>query len=1345
MLGEPRAMLPEALYDVASKRDAMPASELASQQMHFVRYNGEGLAPGYWEQDQSRTASKPDALPSRVSLHIIQAPAEWAFPLRTDKYIKPPFVVRLEVLHKHSADIPVLLQVLLLTQAEAENMSSWDVTAAIADSKSTTDGETATFSRLPQGLPLTLLRGTLQHSQVVKARMANHDSPNAGTHSLGQPMSQQQQRFPRPACNHGPDPNSMRHISSRLGLSTEPLSSGAKANATTPTSTSTVSLPDSSGPLACPGKNVFTYPYSSCAAPEAAREPNLPPLPQEGGAQIPRVRTACSIATQAHNPHGLHPGQASPASPDCVDPCGDSSKECSTASPLATTCSGAEEPESAEGTAFRPQLACLQGDEGNHHELGAQGTQLPMQPGVCGGAQTLSGIPPARLLAHIGSRLSDPCRDLPRSSSTGNPANTLSPMAPGVGLAPGCEEGEADILPGRPDQGQARRARSKTTYQDFQFGDLRFSRPSRMKPVYIAFAAHLTATSELLVTLFKLPTISTCRAEQWSAACYKLGLPATLPPAQPSRHPTPSKSVSTPTNTFNPTPTPSMSPEPSSYNQSQSMPVQQLGRLSAAPAGHRPSCDSPGPTSPCLIQSDPLQRQVGPASSSVSPPATANGHQNSAGLPPSCHVAPSMSHGSSGAANAMAVARTSMPDPGPQPGKEPLWGHMPSLVVKGYTTAAAVLGWCCESYESTGLRRQLLDADMQALLTMAGLPRTSPSSAFTPVQGDPASLAVFQRHFAGILRVLRATSNLWNACQPTLVGGFEVHREAAVRALAGQPAGTFLIRLSMTHPEGGLAVALKQTSAAGTRDPLAVPAGTSATTSSGDVLHVLIKPQELGDRSRVATMLRDLPGATHLLDVYTSKRIDKRKVFPSSYMHLRQLQTLMPSCSGLAPPSPPSHTQEHLQAEWDSGQAAATPAHVQAPPWHENAAVDASLPAVLAHSQAYAHSQQAHHNSCHQPQGQLQLPQQVWLDQAATGLTGTADTAGAWASSQASAHPAMSQQPQSSRQSQRQGASLTGHCLMGPSGQPFTSTSTGARGSETSYAGPPHPLQHMHSDARWHGGVGDNPTGLPTTAALAAVSCHSPAAFFHGVPPSTPGHHPSPGYPAALSPAAMHSLPTPAGLTSPPTRARTSSTNPHSGKSAGGVTARIMALPLRAFAEGLLGPGSKKRVSTQGRQSSGCSDTAQPTVSGMGVVMAGEASHQHPRLVSMEAPAGCHGVQLPGQEQQQRQTPADAPQLHAPQAMVWQGPAAHCMSPTASLQMDPKDLRQAFSAATGTAAGYPQPLLALGQLGSQAPPACEQLATDLIFTPGVGAHHTDALFNMDEMSMLAMMDNLLDH
>ncbi|KAL6757670.1 hypothetical protein V8C86DRAFT_1627431 [Haematococcus lacustris] len=613
MLGEPRAMLPEALYDVASKRDAMPASELASQQMHFVRYNGGGLAPGYWEQDQSRTASKPDALPSRVSLHIIQAPAEWAFPLRTDKYIKPPFVVRLEVLHKHSADIPVLLQVLLLTQAEAENMSSWDVTAAIADSKSTTDGETATFSRLPQGLPLTLLRGTLQHSQVVKARMANHDSPNAGTHSLGQPMSQQQQQFPRPACNHGPDPNSMRHTSSRLGLSTEPLSSGAKANATSPTSTSTVSLPDSSGPLACPGKNVFTYPYSSCAAPEAAREPNLPPLPQEGGAQIPRVRTACSIATQAHNPHGLHPGQASPASPDCVDPCGDSSKECSTASPLATTCSGAEEPESAEGTAFRPQLACLQGDEGNHHELGAQGTQLPMQPGVCCEAQTLSGVPPARLLAHIGSRLGDPCRDLPRSSSTGNPANTLSPMAPGVGLAPGCEEGEADILPGRPDQGQARRARSKTTYQDFQFGDLRFSRPSRMKPVYIAFAAHLTATSELLVTLFKLPTISTCRAEQWSAACYKLGLPATLPPAQPSRHPTPSKSVSTPTNTFNPTPTPSMSPEPSSYNQSQSMPVQQLGRLSAAPAGHRPSCDSPGPTSPCLIQSDPPQRQVGPA------------------------------------------------------------------------------------------------------------------------------------------------------------------------------------------------------------------------------------------------------------------------------------------------------------------------------------------------------------------------------------------------------------------------------------------------------------------------------------------------------------------------------------------------------------------------------------------------------------------------------------------------------------------------------------------------------------------------------------------------------------
>ena len=37
--------------------------------------------------------------------------------------------------------------------------------------------------------------------------------------------------------------------------------------------------------------------------------------------------------------------------------------------------------------------------------------------------------------------------------------------------------------------------------------------------------------------------------------------------------------------------------------------------------------------------------------------------------------------------------------------------------------------------------------------------------------------------------------------------------------------------------------------------------------------------------------IRDFSGATHVLDVYRQKRVDKRKVFASNYTHLRGLST----------------------------------------------------------------------------------------------------------------------------------------------------------------------------------------------------------------------------------------------------------------------------------------------------------------------------------------------------------------------------------------------------------------------------------------------------------------------
>lgn len=45
---------------------------------------------------------------------------------------------------------------------------------------------------------------------------------------------------------------------------------------------------------------------------------------------------------------------------------------------------------------------------------------------------------------------------------------------------------------------------------------------------------------------------------------------------------------------------------------------------------------------------------------------------------------------------------------------------------------------------------------------------------------------------------------------------------------------------------------------------------------------------------RVDTWIRDFAGATHVLDVYRQKRVDKRKVFASNYMRLKGLEAESP-------------------------------------------------------------------------------------------------------------------------------------------------------------------------------------------------------------------------------------------------------------------------------------------------------------------------------------------------------------------------------------------------------------------------------------------------------------------
>lgn len=151
----------------------------------------------------------------------------------------------------------------------------------------------------------------------------------------------------------------------------------------------------------------------------------------------------------------------------------------------------------------------------------------------------------------------------------------------------------------------------------------------------------------------------------------------------------------------------------------------------------------------------------------------------------------------------------------------------------------------------------------QALVALAGLDDARAVSLM-PQHQLHAQIAHFVRQFRTMTALLRHVSGLWNACQPCIVAGFEVGRDAAVRALAAQPPGTFLCRLSMSAATGGLALAVR----AAPGHPQTGPDG---------VLHVLITQADLGSQ-RVDTLIRDYAGATHLLDVYSGKRVDKRKV-----------------------------------------------------------------------------------------------------------------------------------------------------------------------------------------------------------------------------------------------------------------------------------------------------------------------------------------------------------------------------------------------------------------------------------------------------------------------------------
>jgi hypothetical protein len=118
---------------------------------------------------------------------------------------------------------------------------------------------------------------------------------------------------------------------------------------------------------------------------------------------------------------------------------------------------------------------------------------------------------------------------------------------------------------------------------------------------------------------------------------------------------------------------------------------------------------------------------------------------------------------------------------------------------------------------------------------------------------------------------------VWNLEDPCVIAGFDMDRLGTVQALSLEPVGTFICRFSMSQP-GCLVLSCR------------VPE--SHPNADGDgLLHAIIKLDDLFER-RVETWIRDFAGATHILDVYRNKRVDKRKVFTSNYTRLRAMDVL---------------------------------------------------------------------------------------------------------------------------------------------------------------------------------------------------------------------------------------------------------------------------------------------------------------------------------------------------------------------------------------------------------------------------------------------------------------------
>ena len=137
----------------------------------------------------------------------------------------------------------------------------------------------------------------------------------------------------------------------------------------------------------------------------------------------------------------------------------------------------------------------------------------------------------------------------------------------------------------------------------------------------------------------------------------------------------------------------------------------------------------------------------------------------------------------------------------------------------------ALREWIMEEYDSRGWRRRLTELDLQTLESQAGFPVGGGDVNVSAMQWEE-----FTSQFRDVLNLLAKISPVWNLEDPCVISGLDMDRCRTSQALAREPPGTVICRLSWSEP-GSLVLTCK------------VPAGNQAADSDG-LVHVIIGVSE---------------------------------------------------------------------------------------------------------------------------------------------------------------------------------------------------------------------------------------------------------------------------------------------------------------------------------------------------------------------------------------------------------------------------------------------------------------------------------------------------------------------